>query len=302
MAGGGSAQERLDQDRHASIAAEHGGRGLLGLRHAPRRGAGAVRHQGPEARGGAQDAAAGRRGPGRRHRRPRAAAGPGRRAVPSQFRLPPGDRRGDLPLADGRADPARRPRARRAGRAEPHAPRNYTDEEIETLETVAMVLAELVAERRTGGARRAAEPTEGIGLLPMRLEGTPLNAGLAIGQARAARAAHPAEADGGRGSAPGAWSACARRSPACRAALDDMLASPDRGRRRRASRHPRDLPHVRRGSRLARPHRRDRSTAASPPRRRCRRCKDDMRGRMEQVVDPYLRERIHRSRGSRPTG
>ena len=51
----------------------------------------------------------------------RAAAGAGRRAVASRFRLSAGDRRGDLPLADGRADPARRPRARRAGGAEPHA-------------------------------------------------------------------------------------------------------------------------------------------------------------------------------------
>ena len=40
--------------------------------------------------------------------------------IASRFRLPPRDRRGDLPLADGRAGAARRPRARRARRAEPH--------------------------------------------------------------------------------------------------------------------------------------------------------------------------------------
>ena len=86
---------RPDRQHHRR---RDGGGGLLRLRHAPRRGARAVRHQGPEARGGAPDAAARRRGPGRRHRRPRAAAGPGRGAVPSQFRLPAGDRRGDLSI------------------------------------------------------------------------------------------------------------------------------------------------------------------------------------------------------------
>ena len=53
------------------------------------------------------------------HRRERAPAGARRRAGAPRFRLPPGDRRGDLSLADGRADPARRPRARRPGGAEP---------------------------------------------------------------------------------------------------------------------------------------------------------------------------------------
>ncbi len=77
--------------------------------------------EGLRRRGGAPHPAARRRGPGRRHRRHGAAAGAGRRASASRFRLSAGDRRGDLPLADGRADPARRPRARRAGRAEPHA-------------------------------------------------------------------------------------------------------------------------------------------------------------------------------------
>ena len=38
------------------------------------------------------------------------------------FRLLPGDRRGDLPLVPGRADPARRPGRRRADGAEPGAP------------------------------------------------------------------------------------------------------------------------------------------------------------------------------------
>jgi phosphotransferase system, enzyme I, PtsP len=59
-------------------------------------------------------------------------------------------------------------------------PRDYHDEEIETLQTVAMVLAELVA----GGdlvAPAELHPTDGIGTLPHRLDGIRLNAGLALG-------------------------------------------------------------------------------------------------------------------------
>jgi phosphotransferase system, enzyme I, PtsP len=58
--------------------------------------------------------------------------------------------------------------------------RHYTDEEIEALQTVAMVLAELVA----AGALVDVEeqhPTDGIAILPHRLDGVRLNSGLAIG-------------------------------------------------------------------------------------------------------------------------
>src|SRR5580693_7993132 len=60
--------------------------------------------------------------------------------------------------------------------------RHYTDEEIEALQTVAMVLAELAA---SGGLVSPLEqqPSEGIALLPMRLDGVRLNAGLASGVA-----------------------------------------------------------------------------------------------------------------------
>jgi phosphotransferase system enzyme I (PtsP) len=60
--------------------------------------------------------------------------------------------------------------------------RQYTDEEIETLQTVAMVLAEMVA----GGeliSRHELMPTDGIALKPLRLEGTCFSSGLGIGQA-----------------------------------------------------------------------------------------------------------------------
>ena len=64
----------------------------------------------------------GRPRPGRPDRRRGAAAQPARRAVASRLRLPAGDRRGDLPLLPRRADPARRPHARRPRRPEPLVP------------------------------------------------------------------------------------------------------------------------------------------------------------------------------------
>ena len=60
--------------------------------------------------------------------------------------------------------------------------RSYADEEIETLQTVAMVLAELVA----GGeliSREEAAPPDGNALLPFRLEGIGLNPGTGVGHA-----------------------------------------------------------------------------------------------------------------------
>ena len=60
--------------------------------------------------------------------------------------------------------------------------RQYNDEETETLQTVAMVLAEMVA----GGeliSRHELAPTDGIALKPLRLEGTCFSGGLGIGQA-----------------------------------------------------------------------------------------------------------------------
>jgi phosphotransferase system enzyme I (PtsP) len=60
--------------------------------------------------------------------------------------------------------------------------RNYTEDEVEALQTIAMVLAELAA----GGELVSPvelQPSNGIGLLPTRLDGVKLNAGLAIGVA-----------------------------------------------------------------------------------------------------------------------
>ncbi|MEX2009739.1 MAG: GAF domain-containing protein, partial [Dongiaceae bacterium] len=60
--------------------------------------------------------------------------------------------------------------------------RHYTDEEVEALETIAMTLAEMAA---SGELIRPDEALlgESIALVPMRLEGTRLNGGVAVGRA-----------------------------------------------------------------------------------------------------------------------
>ncbi|MBV5325073.1 MAG: GAF domain-containing protein, partial [Rhodospirillaceae bacterium] len=58
--------------------------------------------------------------------------------------------------------------------------RHYTEEEVETLETVAMVVAELVAGGELVG-REELSPITGIGVLPERLEAQVLAPGLALG-------------------------------------------------------------------------------------------------------------------------
>lgn len=60
--------------------------------------------------------------------------------------------------------------------------RHFVDEETETLQTVAMVLAEMIASGELID-RQELVPTDGIALKPLRLEGVPFNAGLGIGLA-----------------------------------------------------------------------------------------------------------------------
>jgi phosphotransferase system enzyme I (PtsP) len=60
--------------------------------------------------------------------------------------------------------------------------RNYDEDEIEALQTIAMVLAELVASGELVNPLERQQPA-GVGQLPLRVEGVRLNAGLALGQA-----------------------------------------------------------------------------------------------------------------------
>ena len=64
--------------------------------------------------------------------------------------------------------------------------RNYAEEEVETLQTVAMVLAEMIAGGLVAGGvigRAELQPVDGIALKPLRLEGSRLNGGVGMGTA-----------------------------------------------------------------------------------------------------------------------
>lgn len=60
--------------------------------------------------------------------------------------------------------------------------RQYDEEETETLQTIAMVLAELVANGELVSPNEVRQ-VDGIGLLPLRIEGVKLNGGLGMGMA-----------------------------------------------------------------------------------------------------------------------
>ncbi len=168
--------------------------------------------------------------------------------------------------------------------------RQYADEEIEALQTVAMVLAELVI----GGKlvdRYELAVTEGIALLPLRLEGVRLNAGLALGVAVQHRprftvrklVAEDTSEEHDR----------LRRAVAeMHGALDDMLRASDFAA---GSEHrdvletyrmiAEDVGWLRRIGEAI-----DTGLTAEAA---VQKVNDDIHARMSQVSDPYLRERVH---------
>ena len=168
-------------------------------------------------------------------------------------------------------------------------PRHYTEEEVETLETIATVLAELVASGELV-ALDELQPTEGIALLPVRLEGIVLNGGLAIGQAvlhepRILLKQMVAED-------PNRELERLREAVATmQSALDDMLASSDLAD---GGEHRDILETYRmfaedRGwlGRIA-----EIINSGLTAEAAVQKVKDDMRARLDQVTDPYLRERV----------
>jgi len=168
-------------------------------------------------------------------------------------------------------------------------PRQYTEEEVETLETIATVLAELVASGELV-ALDELQPIEGIGMLPVRLEGIVLNGGLAIGQA----VLHEPRillkqmvAEDPRQELERLRAAVATMQ----SALDDMLASSDLAD---GGEHRDILESYRmfaedRGwlGRIA-----EIINSGLTAEAAVQKVKDDMRARLDQVTDPYLRERV----------
>jgi phosphotransferase system enzyme I (PtsP) len=168
--------------------------------------------------------------------------------------------------------------------------RHYADEEIETLETVAMVLAELVV---SGGLIPRDEQmivADGNALLPLRYEGLKLNGGIAIGQA----VLHRTQVSVQRLVAEDAETELNRLREALSSlhnALDDLLAMSDFAD---GGEH-RDILETYRMfaqdagwiSRITEAIQSGLTAEAS-----VQKVHDDTRARMSQVSDPYLRERL----------
>jgi phosphotransferase system enzyme I (PtsP) len=167
--------------------------------------------------------------------------------------------------------------------------RNYTEDEVETLQTIAMVLAELAASGELVSPIEL-QPSNGIGLLPMRLDGVRLNGGLAVGAAvlhaprlaiRQVVAEDPqAELERLKGAVA-----------AMQSAIDDMLAASDMAD---GGEH-RDVLEAYRMfaadhgwlQRIA-----DTVRGGLTAEAAVQKVQDDTRARMNQATDPYLRERL----------
>jgi len=168
--------------------------------------------------------------------------------------------------------------------------RSYADEEIETLQTVAMVLAELVA----GGDlinRDELAPAVGNALLPFRLEGVCLNPGVGVGQA----VLHMPEFNITRLVAedPAAERIRLRHAvSAMHGALDDMLRQSDL---EGAGEHREVLETYRMIADDAGWYARIEEAILTglTAEAAVQKVHNDIRARMGQITDPYLRERMH---------
>jgi phosphotransferase system enzyme I (PtsP) len=167
--------------------------------------------------------------------------------------------------------------------------RNYTEDEIEALQTIAMVLAELAA----GGELVSPvelQPTNGIGLLPVRLDGIKLNAGLALGIAvmheRRVVIRQVVAED------PAAERTRLREAVAAmQTAIDDLLAQSDiaGGGEHREILETYRMFAADRGwlQRMS-----DAVQSGLTAEAAVQKVQDETRARMSQVSDPYLRERL----------
>ncbi len=168
--------------------------------------------------------------------------------------------------------------------------RQYLEEEVEALQTVAMVLAELVA----GGelvSRDELRPVDGIALLPLRLEGVYVNSGIGIGRA----VLHQPRFDIHHLVAEDPELEHRRLSQAfadMHGALDDMLQSSEIAR---GGEHHDILESYRMiaedAGLMARID--EAITGGLTAEAAVQKVHNDIRARMSQITDPYLRERIH---------
>ena len=236
--------------------------------------------------GGPSHPAAGRRGLGRRHCGACAAAGARRRAEPSAVRLSSGDRRGTYHSLAG-VPILRMGRVLGVLVVQNRTRRQYDEEEIETLQTIAMVLAELIS------AGHFVSPNEvsrsmGSGCFPC--------ASTASAHARhrhrprgAARAAHRHPEGGGRRRRPGA-DAFETAAHGVREDIDRMLEAHDMqsGEQREILETFRMFVDDRGWLERVREAVASGLTAEAA----VQRAFDDVRARLGQSADPYIRERL----------
>jgi len=166
--------------------------------------------------------------------------------------------------------------------------RHYTEEEVEALEIIAMVLAELVA----GGElvrREEILPVDGIATLPLRLEGARLSPGLSIG--RALLYQPQIRIDKLVADDPAAELGRLRAAlTGMQSALDTLIAEHDAG----TGEH-RDILETYRMFAEDRGWVRNLNEAilsGLTAEAAIKKVQDDTRARMAQITDPYLRERL----------
>ncbi|MGE5268408.1 MAG: phosphoenolpyruvate-utilizing N-terminal domain-containing protein, partial [Thiohalocapsa sp.] len=169
-------------------------------------------------------------------------------------------------------------------------PRLYSEDEVETLQTIAMIVAELVASGELVNPLEMAESRSGAAM-PVRLDGIRLNPGLAIGPAVLHEpkvvirqvVAEDVDAEEER---------LCRAVAAMQDAIDRLV---DRSRRLGPGEH-RDIIEAYRMfaadhgwlARIAEAVRSGLTAEAA-----VQKVRDETRGRMAQVTDPYLRERLY---------
>lgn len=168
--------------------------------------------------------------------------------------------------------------------------RHYEEEELETLETLAMVLAEMVA----GGElvdRSELSPIDGLGIKPLRLEGLRLNSGVGMGNAVIHQPGHRIE----RVVADDITAEHKKLDAAyseMHGALDDMMAD---GALAKDGEHREIMEAYRMiasdAGWLGRLH--EAIDSGLTAEAAVERVQNDLRSRMSQVTDPYLRERMH---------
>jgi phosphotransferase system, enzyme I, PtsP len=168
--------------------------------------------------------------------------------------------------------------------------RNYSDEEIEVLETVAMVLAELIS----GGElidRAELMPADGNALLPLRIGGSTINPGLGVGVA----VLHEPKFSVTRLVAEDVDFEHERLQNAVsemHGALDDMMKQSDLAV---AGEHREVLETFQMISKDTGWFTRIDEAVSSglTAEAAVQKINNDIRARMDQITDPYLRERIH---------